>query len=329
MRPLVSIIIPVYNRKQFLEECILSCAKQTYSNIEIIIIDDGSTEDIEQEVGRIIQLHNLSNLKYFKQPNSNGNIARNNGFKKATGQYIQFLDSDDVLAPQKIETQLHLLTENPELDMVYCLDEFFNVTPGDKKILWNKPGTVNDIDRYLYDDPVWHTNSPLWKHSTLEKMGLWDENIICWQDWEFHLRLLIQGIRYRHIPQVLNYIREHNSINSTNLGKLIDRETSKLSAANRILGLLQQHHGLTRARKMFLLRYYLIQIENMVYTDIYASRNLVDTICNTVINNTFPPIQKLAFRLLKSNHKFEALRLINFLKIVPAYPRGYWKKIAN
>ena len=84
--PKVSIIIPVYNRNEFLPETILSCINQTYSNIEIIIVDDGSTEDIKSTVKSVFEQSSRKiDWKYIWQKRSNANVARNNGIKKATG----------------------------------------------------------------------------------------------------------------------------------------------------------------------------------------------------------------------------------------------------
>lgn len=104
--PLVSVIIPVYNNKDWLKEAVESVLKQTYLNYEILIIDDGSTEDIRDEY------LNNNCIHYYRNSNHGVAYSRNYGIEKAKGKYVAFLDSDDFWCPQKIERQVELMETN-------------------------------------------------------------------------------------------------------------------------------------------------------------------------------------------------------------------------
>ncbi|MGL4226321.1 MAG: glycosyltransferase family 2 protein, partial [Rickettsia sp.] len=108
----VSVIIPVYNRINWTIEAIESVLAQTHENFEVLVIDDGSTEDIS-ELTEICKKD--KRIKYFRKENEGPSAARNLGIQKATGEYIAFLDSDDLFMPSKIETQLRFMAENDRL----------------------------------------------------------------------------------------------------------------------------------------------------------------------------------------------------------------------
>src|ERR1700744_3507890 len=103
--PLVSIIIPVYNSEKYLSDAIQSAINQTWSDTEIIIIDDGSTDNSLQVAQQFIS----EKVKIFHQENKGASVARNYGLTKAKGDYIQFLDADDILSNNKIEAQMTVL----------------------------------------------------------------------------------------------------------------------------------------------------------------------------------------------------------------------------
>lgn len=123
IKDLVSIIIPTYNNANTICNSIDSCFKQTYKNIEVIVIDDGSTDDTKKVLNEY-----LSNdkFKYIYQDNQERSAARNHGLDIAKGEYIQFLDSDDMLYEDKIEIQVNFLKNNEEYFMVYCGVEYIN-----------------------------------------------------------------------------------------------------------------------------------------------------------------------------------------------------------
>ncbi|MDI6820688.1 MAG: glycosyltransferase [Patescibacteria group bacterium] len=121
MKKRVSVIIPTYNFSQYIGEAIDSVLNQTYKNIEIIVIDDGSTDNIHVVLGKYIK---NGQIKYFYQENRGPGVARNLGIKNSFGDFIAFLDADDVWRSDKLEKQMKLF-ENPKVGLVYSDMEFF------------------------------------------------------------------------------------------------------------------------------------------------------------------------------------------------------------
>ena len=107
-KELISVIIPFYNQKEYFDECLNSALNQTYSNIEIIIINDGSSKFYEEKLLKI-QSINSEKIKIFNQENKGVSEARNLGIRKSNGEYIAFLDSDDIWMPYKLEHQINLI----------------------------------------------------------------------------------------------------------------------------------------------------------------------------------------------------------------------------
>ena len=229
--PKVSIIIPAYNRLNLLVEAVVSCFVQTTDSIEVLVVDDGSETDLRPALYLAASPYSQKAvLRHVRQPRAGAAAARNRGLREATGEFVQFLDSDDLLHPRKLATQAALLQQEPSLDMVFCLDEWFASCIGDMGLLWNAPDGTPEIDRFPWNDVVWSCNSPLWRRRALERVGQWDTRLTCWQDWEFHMRALSKEIRYAHVPEVLQFIRKHDGERiSTGLDGL-KREASKLQA---------------------------------------------------------------------------------------------------
>ena len=98
-KPLVSVIVPTYNYGHFIEETLECLCSQTYPNWECVVIDDGSTDDTAERVARFIERD--SRFKFLRQTNARQAAAKNNGLRNSVGQYIQFLDADDLIEPQK------------------------------------------------------------------------------------------------------------------------------------------------------------------------------------------------------------------------------------
>ena len=262
--PEVSIIIPVHNRSVFLRDAIESCFAQTHHDFEIVVVDDGSTEPVQKVLNDIpLDRRSTATLRYVSQPHLGANAARNRGVQEASCQFVQFLDSDDLLHPSKLAIQTAVLLDSPATDMVFALDEYFRTIPGDVGLLWNAPDGRPHLDRFLWDDPVWSTVSPLWRRATLERTGGWDETLICWQDWEFHIRALCRNLEIAHVPRVLAYLREHPELRSTNLDTATGREESKCRAADAVANELESASLLTSRRKDALAVFLLDVAENL------------------------------------------------------------------
>jgi glycosyltransferase involved in cell wall biosynthesis len=251
MKPDVSIIIPTYNRSEFVQDALLSAARQSYQNCEILIIDDGSDSQCLSEIEAILNHAEIKGRARLVRQNHQGVCAaRNLGVKEAVGNFIQFLDSDDLLHPKKIEIQKTILNADTTLAMCYSLDEYFLKTPGDLKTLWNVPSAEFHLDRFLWGDPVWCTGSPLWRREAFESIGGWPENLQIgfYDDWVLHIRAIVNKLNYVYVPLVLHYVRDHSLTRLSLSGKLVDLEKSKSQAAELVFANLKNRE-LTFSRK--------------------------------------------------------------------------------
>lgn len=120
--PLISIIIPMYNTSKYIKQTVESVLNQTYSNFEVIIVDDGSTDD-GAEIVKALMLKD-SRVKYFYQSNNGVSAARNNGIEHSNGEYLAFLDSDDLWLPNKLEKQMNRIIATG-MDACYCGYQYF------------------------------------------------------------------------------------------------------------------------------------------------------------------------------------------------------------
>lgn len=200
--PKVSIIIPTKNRCVLLEETIASVRQQTYHHWEAIIVDDGSTD------GTIEQMIALSQqeprLRFFQRHSdrSGAPVCRNQGVAAATGDYIIFLDSDDCLAQFCLEQRVNVMQAHLDLDFAVFPCQLFREQPGDLALLWNADTPENDLDRLLHlHDVPWQTTGPIWRREALYRLGIWDEELLRWQDWELHVRSLIKGLKYKKFAE--------------------------------------------------------------------------------------------------------------------------------
>ena len=206
MNPLVTSIIPAFNREKYIAEAIESVLNQTYRNIEIIVIDDGSTDNTP----RILSSYN-GKIKYFLQPNSGASAARNSGISKASGDFISFLDSDDLWEKNKISLQMECFENNPGIDICLCNTKIFS----EKKI--------TDFDqKYIIATP-YHLCSILIKKDVLKRVGYFKTNLKSGEDTDFFLRIKEMGIPLKILQDKLVYIRIHAN-NLTKDFKIRDKE---------------------------------------------------------------------------------------------------------
>jgi glycosyltransferase involved in cell wall biosynthesis len=195
MHPIVSIIIPNKNRCDELVHTLASVRDQTFKDFECLIIDDNSQENVEHVIAEYLKDERFRLIRQSRN-RSGAPAARNEGVRQARGTYVVFLDSDDLLAESCLENRVRIMDSHPQLDFGVFGCELFRVTPGDVGLLWNADTDENDLDRFLRHDVPWQTTGPIWRRSTLEKVGGWDEAARSAQDWEFHIRTLLSGVNY-------------------------------------------------------------------------------------------------------------------------------------
>lgn len=203
---LVSIIIPVYNRKSLLAETMECILRQTYTHWECLVVDDGSTDGTQNLV--VNYAKHDTRIRLFQRPihkEKGAPSCRNYGLEQAQGDWIMFFDSDDILLPEALFERLLAVLAYPELDFGVFQTQRFYQTIGDDPMVWNdltKPN-IADFNDFMTLNPVWHTSGPLWKREFLVQNTLsFTEGVLSWQDWEFHIRVLLKTPRYKKFPDL-------------------------------------------------------------------------------------------------------------------------------
>ncbi len=177
----VSIIIPCFNQAEFLEESVTSALKQTYTDIEIIIVNDGST-DSTSEIAQKIERENPI-VELIETGNNGLAAARNRGIKQAQGELILPLDSDDIIYPTYVEKAVEAFKRQRDLSIVYCNAEFFGGKSGQWKL------DPFSLDRMLESNIIF-CSGLFWKKDWKE-VGGYDETFRSgWEDWDFWLRII-------------------------------------------------------------------------------------------------------------------------------------------
>ena len=221
MATLVSVIIPAYNASLFLEETIRSVINQTYTNFEIIVVDDGSTDSTEKVVQNLVN-EGLP-IKLIYQSNKGVSAARNLGFKNSKGFYILFLDADDVLLPNNIEAKIRKIEENESFGLVHTDMAFINahsVKTGD--INKGLEGNILD-DLLLWDRCVIPAPSSIMvKKSVCEDVGLFCEELSTAADQEFFFRVAAK-YKIGRIAECLGLYRVHTNNMSKRIA-LLERD---------------------------------------------------------------------------------------------------------
>ncbi len=206
-KPLVSVIIPVYNGEAFLGEAIASIKQQSHHPLEIIIVDDGSTDGTAK-----IATNFNADVNYLYQQNSGPPAARNNGLRIAKGNVIGFLDADDLWADNKLELQLSILAENPSVEIVLGHTQYIRVREGVKE---SQP----KFEKYPDKWPALSFGGAIIRKSAFDKVGLLDEGLPYNDDVDWFLRAKELGISMIIHQDVTQYYRRHeqNITNQSNL----------------------------------------------------------------------------------------------------------------
>ena len=214
MNYLISIIVPTYNRAHLIVDTIESILNQTYANLEVLIIDDHSTDNTEDLVLGIKK--NDNRVFYYKRPDSKpkgANACRNYGFYISKGAFIKWIDSDDLLHSNAIETQLNnLLSSNAYLSI--CKTKKFYVISdlsGPKIEEWSNISLELSVNNYILNGFRWHTSAGLWRRSWFNSDLIWDETLMNSQEWFMHFVQLCDKITVSKVDEFLTFARFHQN----------------------------------------------------------------------------------------------------------------------
>lgn len=219
--PLISVIIPLYNSEKYIIEAIDSVLNQTYGNIEIIVVNDGSTD----QSGFLVQEIDNPKITLINISNGGASKARNIGIQNANGTYIQFLDADDLLSPNKIEEQVKILESKNKIDLCFCKSIVFTDTSNLEtnqevntevfdfdfisgiELLKKLLGINNKVSMILI-------SAYLVKKEIIDVVGKWDETITLDDDGEFFSRVLNYSKTVAFDKKGINYYRKFHTKNT-------------------------------------------------------------------------------------------------------------------
>jgi teichuronic acid biosynthesis glycosyltransferase TuaG len=233
-KPLVSIIMPVYNSELFIKKSIRSVLLQTYKNWELIIIDDGSTDNSIEIIRDFEQKENR--IKLITQKNSKQAIARNNGIKNSNGQIIAFLDSDDLWFPQKLEICISQFEK--DIDLIFTDSYMFENDNESIDVANLKKFGVGDcyfeghksLKLFLKQNQI-PILTVLLKKRILESVKGFDWDCVPAEDYDLWIRLLKNGFKFKSIKDSLSLYRI-NSLSSTNNDRYATKAVLKLFIKN-------------------------------------------------------------------------------------------------
>lgn len=236
--PLVSIIIPTYNNSSMVCQAIDCALNQTYENREIIVIDDGSTD----HTGEMLEEYYKGRIIYIRQDNKGPGSARNKGISYASGKYLQFLDADDLLDPDKIRIQVSSLQGIRDKALSYC--DYARCDVDDMTVTYKRTSPVLQNEN-PFDDILtkWETEISIPSHCFIfdraffKECGIaFDETLRANEDWECWMNVFALNPRVVYIDKVLAYYRVRKNSRCSNR---LDMRKSYLMAIDKQI---QKHH---------------------------------------------------------------------------------------
>lgn len=226
--PLISVLIPVFNAERFLADALDSVRAQNRTDLEIIVVDDGSTDGSGSVVRRYPE------VRYLRQENAGPSAARNRLLAEARGKFIAFLDADDVFPAEKLAWQLDVFKREPAVDLVVG-----------RVYYWYFEGTPPDRQRFPDDESqnVWMivVGSALIRRAVFERVGTFDETLRASEDLDWFNRVREQSIAIRSVPEVALWYRQHttNLVHDTTLLRHTTLVAFRNSLARRRAGPMQ------------------------------------------------------------------------------------------
>jgi glycosyltransferase involved in cell wall biosynthesis len=233
-KPRVSVIITAYNSASLISETLQSVYRQTYQNIEVIVADDGSTDNTKALIEE-----KFPETKYYWKPNGGQPSARNLGISHATGELIAFVDSDDVWEPEKISRQVDEFRKAPDLMWCYCDCLEFEGAPSNVTGRFSSMSQPHDgeILETLFIHNFITSPTIMLRRSVIEEIGTWDEKVQRAEDWNMWLRIAAH-FPIKYISEPLAFYRRH-----------ADNKRSKISLDQYLESHLQVYNNVLSANR--------------------------------------------------------------------------------
>jgi len=269
MKGKVSVIIPLYNREQLVIETLQSVKVQTYDNFECIVIDDGSNDNSMQSARTFCQ--NDSRFIIEKRISSikGACVCRNEGIDKATGQYLMFLDSDDLLSKECIEQRVWRFEKYPEFDFIVNQVGLFRHSTSSVDQLWSSLKHEDDVHAFVNSEG-WQTSSTFFK-TQFVKQYRFDARAMSYQDVDFHLRVLLDGPSYKKFPDSSPdvFIRVSNLERISNRNVGFDRIESRINVYSKLEKAMDEkgYYGYLRPYSIYHLKFLEIAALLLPYRD--------------------------------------------------------------
>ncbi len=185
--PLISVVIPTYNRAPLLVEAVESVLRQTFDNFEILVVDDGSTDDTKERLKTYTE-----RIRYFYQPNAGVSSARNLGIRESRGALIAFLDSDDTWHSEKLKVQAEYLHTHSEIGLVYCGIELLGHSETRAEIKRRRPLQGKRTIADIFEDPYLVPSSTVVRRTIFERIGMFNPLLKTAEDVDFFLRVAMK-----------------------------------------------------------------------------------------------------------------------------------------
>jgi len=281
--PTVSVIMPCYNQGQYIDEAVGSLLAQTYQDFEIIVINDGSTDE---STVRLLQTYEKPNLIVFHTENRGPSAARNTGIERARGYYILPLDADDRIAPTFLEKTVPVLDKNPNVGIVYTQAELFGAKTGPFDL------PTYHFPNILLGNMIFNTS--LYRKSDWEAVGGYNENMVLgWEDYDFWLSILELGRDVVQVPEILYFHREVSNSRSQQM-----TEAAWVDCYAQIF----KNHPTLYTNHLDVIFRHIQELRNDVHQThhrVHLTQLRLNTIVDTVQRSKFWKARKLLFRLQK------------------------------
>lgn len=273
--PLVSIIIPTYNRAHLIGETLDSVLAQTYENWECIIVDDGSTDNTEEVVSAYVQKD--SRFQFHHRPDIHkpgGNGARNYGFTLSKGEYINWFDSDDIMHKDHLKLHMQNFENNPSIVLSCSKAWVFQNTVENvvEEFFPDKMTSENLVYDLVAGKMFFLTPCTVWKNEDKLKNILWDETLLRAQESDLNYRRALEGISFTFIENTVFVRRGHQSIDSQSK-KDVYKIQSQFDYFSKILGSLNTKHLNNDLIKFKTLRKYVLLRLLVLYSQIKLMNN--------------------------------------------------------
>lgn len=240
---LISIIIPCYNVENYIEECINSCYAQSYLNIEVIAVDNNSGDNTFARLKELQQ--NYPKLIITKELKPGAPAARNKGLHIAKGEWIQFLDADDLLMPTKIEHQLHFINKENGFISGACIKR--NIDEVEIEI---QP-LQEDIYKALFTTQLGNTCSNLWRKNSIKAIGGWNESLKSSQEADLMFRLIKNNKKVVFDQKPLTIIRARPEGQISQRGSIVNWKQYLLQRLEMLNWIKQNHYNYYLKNRMF------------------------------------------------------------------------------